>query len=302
MKPCVNAGGKGVNRRGFLTGTAAGVCGWWWARRSDAAEPSADWAVELGVCQSTKNAAMVKEAGFVYLEEGVSGYLMPKEPDEAFARRQAEVKTAALPVRYCNGFIPGDLKLVGPEPRHDDAVKYASTALVRAGKAGVRAIVLGSGGARRVPEGFDKEKALAQFVEFARRIAPVARDNGVTVVLEPLNRGETNFINSVSEGIGVVDAVGHEGFRLLADFYHLLREDEGPESIVKAGARLRHCHVAEKAERTSPGTKGDDFRPYLRALKQIGYRGGLSMECKWKNLANDLPVARRTLAEQIASV
>jgi sugar phosphate isomerase/epimerase len=133
-------------------------------------------------------------------------------------------------------------------------------------------------------------------------MGPLAGPHGVTVVLEPLNKGETNFFNSVAEGIGLVDAIAHPNIQLLADIYHMLREDEGPESILKAGARLRHCHIAEKESRTSPGTKGDDFRPYFKALKAIGYQGGVSVEGKWgKPVEDELPRALKTMKEQCAS-
>ena len=52
--------------------------------------------------------------------------------------------------------------------------------------------MFGSGGARRVPEGFPKEDAFEQFVEFGKRIAPEARAHGLTIAIEPLCRDETN--------------------------------------------------------------------------------------------------------------
>ncbi len=59
----------------------------------------------------------------------------------------------------------------------------------------------------------------------------------------------------------------------------MLKEDEPASEIVKYGKHIVHCHIAEKEKRTPPGVKGDDFRAYLGALKKIGYKGGLSIEC-----------------------
>ena len=67
--------------------------------------------------------------------------------------------------------------------------------------------------------------------------------------------------------------------KLLCDIFHMLKEDESPDEIVKFGKHIVHCHIAEKENRTPPGVKGDDFRAYLSALKKIGYKGGLSIEC-----------------------
>ena len=52
----------------------------------------------------------------------------------------------------------------------------------------------------------------------------------------------------------------------------------------------------------APGVEGDDFRPYFKALKAIGYEGGISIECNWKNFAEELPKAQRVLREQLKSI
>ena len=80
-------------------------------------------------------------------------------------------------------------------------------------------------------------------------------------------------MNSVGEGADIVKAVNHPNIKLLVDIYHMLREGESPEEIIKAGKHIYHCHIAEKDKRTPPGAAGDDFKPYLRALKKINYSG-----------------------------
>jgi len=122
----------------------------------------------------------------------------------------------------------------------------------------------------------------------------------VVVAIEPLNRDETNFINTVAEGAAVVRETGHPNIRLLADIYHMLRENEGPDALVDAGPLLRHVHIAEKDGRTPPGFAGDDFTPYLRALRRAGYAGAISIECRWDDLAAQLPAALKALRDQIA--
>jgi sugar phosphate isomerase/epimerase len=80
----------------------------------------------------------------------------------------------------------------------------------------------------------------------------------------------------------------------------MLRENEGPEALVAAGPLLRHIHIAEKDRRTPPGVAGDDFTPYLQALRRARYAGAISMECRWDDLARELPAAVKTMREQIA--
>ncbi len=264
--------------------------------------PGAPLSPRLGVCTSVANAAALKSAGCGYVEESVRGFLVPDRPESEFQEKAGAFAGSGLPILACNSFLPGSLKSVGPEPAHDEIIAYAETAFRRARTTGIKMIVFGSAGSRAIPDGFDRGEARRQFVRLLRRLGPAARDNGVVVVVEPLQRSECNFINTVAEGAAIVREAGHPNIQLLADIYHMLRESEGPESIVAAGPLLRHCHIAEKDNRTPPGVAGDDFTPYFEALRRIGYAGGISMECRWDDLAAELPRAVKTLEGQIAKV
>jgi sugar phosphate isomerase/epimerase len=256
--------------------------------------------LEIGVCTSLSNAPILEAAGCAYLEEGVGGFLSPAEPDEKFAPRLEAAKSSKVPVRACNGFLPGTLKAVGPAAKPAEIQAYAATAFSRAARAGITTIVWGSGESRRIPEGFGKVQAEEQFRALAKSVAGAAGKSSILLVLEPLNVGETNFLNSLKEGAAMVESVGHPNFKLLADFYHIVRAGETPDSIVKTGAHIKHCHIAESEKRTPPGTAGDDFRLFLKALKKIGYRGRISMECRWDDLKGQLPGAVASLKKQIA--
>lgn len=261
---------------------------------------AADFAPRIGVCASVADAAAAASAGCDYIEEGVRSFLVPDGTEADFRVKLRLLEAAPLPVAACNSFLPGELKSVGPEARHDDVLAYARTAFRRAREAGVRVIVFGSSGSRAIPEGFDAGEARRQFVSLLRRLGPLAREHGVIVAVEPLNRGECNFINTVAEGAAIVREADDPGVRLLADIYHMLCEDEGPESIVAAGALLVHCHIAEEEGRAAPGVHGEDFTPYLDALRRIGYRGAISFEGRWSDIGRELPVAVQTLRAQIA--
>lgn len=256
----------------------------------------------LGVCTSISNAELLKANGFDYVEESVGRFLMPNESDEKFDAKLKQSQQSEFTVYACNGFIPGSLKSVGPDAQHEKILEYVDTAFERAQKAGVKRIVFGSSGSRKIPDGFDRDQAKAQFVELLKRMGPIARKYDVTVVIEPLNTKECNLITSVTEGAEIARLVDHPNIKLLADIYHMLREDEGPESIIAAGDLLMHIHIAENEGRRSPGTNNEDFTPYLAALKQIGYTGSISMEGRWGEFADELPIAITYLQGQIDEV
>lgn len=168
--------------------------------------------------------------------------------------------------------------------------------------AGIETVVFGSGGSRRIPDGFDEKEARDQFVSLLKQLGPVAAKYDVYIALEPLHSGEVNFINTVAEGLDIVKMADHPHILLLCDFFHMLRENEPAGHIIRAAGYIQHVHVAEKQERTAPGVAGDDFRPYLRALKEIGYTGGISVESRWNDFESELPIAIAALRQQIDEV
>ncbi|HHV85067.1 MAG TPA: sugar phosphate isomerase/epimerase [Petrimonas sp.] len=255
--------------------------------------------IPIGICTNLANGEKMRQYGYAYVEEGVSRFLVPTKPEEEFEVLLNEAANSPLPVKACNSFIPGNLKSVGDEAVHQKILEFAETAFRRAQRAGVEIIVFGSGGSRSIPEGFSREKARAQFIKLGKEMAQIAQKYNVTIVLEPLNTTECNFINSVSEGGEIVKEINHPNFMLLADLYHMKMDDESPESIVKYGKLIKHVHIAEKEDRAVPGTYNEDFRPYFNALKKTGYKGKISIEARWKDFNTQIPVAIETIKTQL---
>ncbi len=255
---------------------------------------------DIGVCTTLSNHALLRQSGYAFVEESVTGFLIPQQPEEQFQQNLALLKAASRPVPVCRIFLPGSLPCVGPAVNQDALMAYTETALRRASQAGVGTIVFGSGGSRRIPAGFDADQAREQLIGYLRQTMPIASKHGVTLALEHLNRGETNMINRLSQAVEIVQAVDHPNLKMLVDIYHLLRENEAPEEVVKVGRYIHHCHIAEPEKRLAPTTMKDDFRPYFSALKRVGYRGRLSIEAGWGDLATELPLALAVLRQQIA--
>jgi sugar phosphate isomerase/epimerase len=257
---------------------------------------------KIGVCTAISNNGILAAAGYSYVEESVRSFLVPAEDEAAFQSKMALLKDSKIPVEACNNFIAGGLKSVGPAAVHDDILKFAETAFRRAQIAGVKTIVFGSGGSRSIPEGFSRDEAREQFIALCKKMGPLAGKYDVVISLEPLNKGECNFINSVAEGGEIVKAVNHKNFLLLADLYHMLRDKEGPENIIKYKEYLYHTHIAENIGRSAPGVNKEDFTPYFKALKEAGYNGRMSIECSWKNLSEQAGPALQEMKRQLAGI
>jgi len=260
---------------------------------------SQELSTRIGVCTSIRNSPLLKSAGYSFVEISINSFLMPDKDDTAFTDNLREASESALPVMAGNIFFPGDMKLVGPNADMEAILRYADVAMKRAKQIGIRIFVLGSGGARRIPDDFDQEKATVQFIDLCKQLALLGEKYDIIIVVEPLRKQETNFIHTVRQGTEIVRAVNHPNLRVLADFYHMMCEDEDAQAIVEAGDLLYHCHIAEKAERTAPGIKGDDFTSYFKALKTINYQGSISLECNWKNFEEEVVSAIAEIKRQI---
>jgi D-psicose/D-tagatose/L-ribulose 3-epimerase len=262
----------------------SGACG---TTASDAAAVPVDpQEVQVGVTVRIAGLEEAREAGFDYAELATSEIALMSEQE--FTEAREKIREIGLPVPVTNLFIPGDIKVTGPDVDPERQMAYVRTALDRTSQLGVEYIVFGSGGARRVPDGFSRDEAFAQLVEFAIRIAPEAQARGITILVEPLRRQETNIINSAREGFEWVKAVGHPGFQLMVDFYHLASEDEDPQIIIDAQDHIHHLHMANPEGRRFPlDWDEQEYAPFFRALRQVGYAKRISIEANTDDFVNE---------------
>ena len=247
--------------------------------------------MQYGVCGGPDRAAVAAQAGYEFFEWTVGAFLKPREDEAAFDAARAQVETAGLPCPVVNCFVPADLKITGPAADLAALETYVTTTLRRAQTAGVAVIVFGSGGARHIPDGFDRDEAHGQIVAFCRMLAPIAEAHGVTVVVEPLNQGECNVLTSVAESADLVNEVNHPALRLLVDGYHWLKDDGAVEAIVSNGPLLVHAHVATVPNRLPPGAEECDLETFFMALRDAGYDGRVSFEGKCPEPEAQLPKA-----------
>ncbi len=258
----------------------------------------------VGIVHRLEADSLLAAQGFAYLTDATPRLLSPRNvSEEEFARLLPRIRSAALPLYACNLFIPANLKVVGPDVDERAVLDYVEVVLRRAGAAGVRVITWGSGGSRRVPDGFSYTTATAQFIYMAGRVARAAERYGVTLVLENLNTKECNFIISLREALAVVRAVEHPNFRLCVDIYHMLVNGEPAADIAGTGPYAVYAEIAEREDRTPPGVRGDDFRPYLAVLRGEGYTGPIMIEARWGEQVSETGApAYRELTRQLREV
>jgi D-psicose/D-tagatose/L-ribulose 3-epimerase len=145
-----------------------------------------------------------------------------------------------------------------------------------------------------------KQQERAWCVENLQRVGQVAADYGVVVGVEPLNRFETDMINTVDQALSLVQEVAHPNIKISLDTFHCNIEEKNiPDAIRKVGKDLL-CHVqGNESDRGTPGTGHLDWPGIQAALTDMGYDGAVVLEtfgapsrelaraaCIWRPLAN----------------
>lgn len=128
---------------------------------------------------------------------------------------------------------------------------------------------------------FSTEERTARIERVARHLLPLAdeaRDAGVRLAIEPLNRFETSLFNTVAQTMELIDRLDHPAVGLLLDTFHMnIEERDIPGAIRAAGDSLLHFHACGN-DRGAPGGDGIDWPEIRDALAEIGYEGALSIE------------------------
>jgi sugar phosphate isomerase/epimerase len=251
-------------------------------------------AVRVGYCTRINGLDAAKAVGFDYVELHASEIAEMSDAD--FGAALARWKQIGVATPAANNFVPARIRLTGPEIKPDEQMAHVRKAVSRLAILGVEIIVFGSGGARRVPEGFSKEEALKQLVDFGRRAAEEAKAHNITIAVEPLRKQETNIINSAAEGLELVKAINHPNFELMIDFYHLASEQEDPGIVLKAKEHIKHLHMANPQGRVFPQKWEEfDYAPFFANLRAIGYNKRISVEAGTQDLPGQAPAAIQLL-------
>jgi len=194
--------------------------------------------------------------------------------------------------------------LVGPTGLHIttpyDAVwqktrDYFSTLLDLCSDLGGKVMVLGSPKQRSIPTSQTREGAWKRAVELLSSVLDKAGSLGVTVCLEPLSPAETDFINTVSEGMKMVQQIDHPNLKIHLDVKAMCLEPTPVSDIIRSvrAEDIGHFHVNDP-NLYGPGMGDVDYGPIAKAIKDIGYNRWLSVEV-FKYDPDPETIARRSI-------
>jgi D-psicose/D-tagatose/L-ribulose 3-epimerase len=129
-------------------------------------------------------------------------------------------------------------------------------------------------------------------VKNLKTLCAVAEGLGRQVCLEPLNRFETDFINTCDQGLRMIKDVGSPALKLHLDTFHMnIEEKDSGKAIRKAGKLLGHFHACG-SDRGTPGNDHIDWKPIAAALRAVRYKGDVVIE----SFTTDVKVIARAAA------
>lgn len=124
------------------------------------------------------------------------------------------------------------------------------------------------------------QPARKRLIEILQMAAERGAERGVRLVLEPLNRYESDLLNNADEGLALIAEVGHSHLGLLLDTYHVNIEEASLTEPFRQGiaaGKLWHVHLGD-SNRLPPGEGHLDFPSIIATLREMDYQGYLSAE------------------------
>jgi len=251
--------------------------------------------MKYGICLPVSSAYEVglldglKKLGYTYIEFQASS-VAALEFNE-YERFVDNVEACGMAFSVMNVFIPSGLRVVGDDANLPGVMEYAKHCFERMAELDARVIVFGSGGARNIPQGFPTRKAREQFLQTLCVVSDLAKPYNIKIAVEPLNKRECNFINTITEGFEFVQAANRENVGLTADFFHLHSDAELKEKLIKCGKSVFHAHIADNDGRVYPMINKPDYTPFFEGLREIGYNGLMSVEAGSEDVLGDAGVS-----------
>ena len=205
--------------------------------------------------------------------------------DEAgLAERRAALKDSPVKASsICGGF---EAEMVHPDPQRRracaDMLKHYIDLAAELGATGPISVPIFNRTAR-VPDMSPWKTQHEAEIELLRYVLEdlvrYAEGTDACLLLEPLNRYESNSLRDVEEAAELCRAVGGTGVRVMADFFHMhIEQPNTPKSLAAIADVLGHVHLADNT-RMEPGTGDIDFTAAFKVLKKVGFGGYMAFEC-----------------------
>jgi len=291
-----------MNRRSFLKSTVAVTSVITLRELTFPTRAAAERKAVLNLCSQEGRipGGSLKEKVVNLQKYGCTGIEFGGNPGNRVAEIKATLKGTSLRVAaLCWGSQKGDLVSLDMAKRKAgiEAIKLALNTAAELESNGVIFVPCFHKQSELKPAELDKvlEEILPEIGNHAKKV-------GSRILIEPLNKKETFYINRLEQAAAICNKLNNDGICMMGDFYHMaLEETDQTQAIVTAGKWLHHVHLATRDHRILPAQEPHSYVAGFKGLKLIGYQNFCSLECgckKGTDPAVEVPKAFDYLRQQ----
>lgn len=212
----------------------------------------------------------VKDLGAEFVEGNHFALSTMEQKD--FDKIIAFTREINLPINCTNAFL-GKMNIFDSPELLKQGEEYVKRSFERFSKTDLKHITFGSGVSRAATETRSVEDTKKIFADFCyTTVAPLAKDYGYLIGIEPLNSGETNTFNTAAETFEFLKELNIPNVKMIIDYFHFTKENENPADILKYKGYVSHFHIASKTNRTSPvpqDNETESYKAFLDIASQI---------------------------------
>lgn len=230
--------------------------------------------MKLGVCapvdpnnlESLKT--NIKDHGADFLEG--NHFTLSNLEQNDFDKIIAYTREIGLPITCTNCFL-GSMNIFDSKELLNDGKEYVKRSFDRFSKTDLTHITFGSGKSRSSSETRSIADTKKMFSEFCYdTVAPLAKNYGYTIGIEPLNKSETDTFTTASEVFEFVKELDLPQIKMIVDYYHFSLENENPDDLIKYKGYISHLHIASaKCGRTAPLPEDNEGAEYITFLESV---------------------------------
>ena len=242
--------------------------------------------IRFGICARPDQIEAAAQAGYDYVELDLNDVL---RLDEAGYREMASTmeRTSVYAEVVC-GLLPGNVPILGENvsAKRIHAALDRSFELARA--LGAELALFDCPAERMLPLRFDPAMAWRQLGNFIRMLQSYAADAGLRVALLPLRRSVADLMNYVSEATLISAMLRLDRVGVAASGFNMALEAESLPQLKRTGSLLWHMRVSNVLGNLPPKMgDGEDYAATFSALREMGYRGRVTMEGECRDFAGD---------------
>ena len=246
--------------------------------------------LQFGCCCKAEHIPQLARAGYDYAE--LSAAQIAAMPQAQFEAVVAALEAAGLPCLALNDYCEGEPAIVGDGFCEADVFAYAKRVCARAARLGARVIGVGAPMARKLPAAYDPALAVSQAVRFLQLTADAAAQYpGLSILMEALNHTACDFCNTQAASLSLVRQATRDSVFMEVDFFHMACMQEPFESFSTYAPYTKHVHISGKTAQNARRYFTEADEPLcdaaLRALRQAGYAGAVSVEAPLSTLTGD---------------